>query len=329
MVAFLSWPLVVLVVVVMMMVLAGPTSCGAAGIASDQATDATKVFYNRVPKAASTALRSIISDLARHKRNLKFVSSKVYDDRKRWSREEERANAERINFVFETNFDQHVIYDQHVRYINFTQFGLQQPVYINMVREPAARIVSSYYFARTGDSSKREQVRRKLGEQADWSVDECLAHGDNCTFARNMGGNLMTKFFCGHADVCNRVGPAALEQALYNLEHNYAVVGITERFDDTLALLEATLPHIFRGAVRLRERHGIKKSNRNTRAGPTPNAETIAAIRHSARYDVALYDRAVDLFERRLRKAQQQQQQQQQEQPLKRPSRPRDYDDDD
>lgn len=43
----------------------------------------------------------------------------------------------------------------------------------------------------------------------------------------------------------------ALEQAKYNLVQNYLVVGITEELGDFVAILEATLPRFFRGAVDL------------------------------------------------------------------------------
>ena len=36
-----------------------------------------------------------------------------------------------------------VLYDQHIRYLNFTRFDRAQPTYINMVREPVARAVST------------------------------------------------------------------------------------------------------------------------------------------------------------------------------------------
>ena len=58
------------------------------------------VFYNRVPKAASTSLRSVINTLQK-KNEFHFVSSKVYNDRKRWSAEEEQRNADRINTIFQ------------------------------------------------------------------------------------------------------------------------------------------------------------------------------------------------------------------------------------
>lgn len=62
------------------------------------------------------------------------------------------------------------------------------------------------YFARTGDHSKRESIRRQLGEKADWSINECVANEKECEFLHHPGTfNLMTSFFCGHDPVCQRV----------------------------------------------------------------------------------------------------------------------------
>ena len=43
----------------------------------------------------------------------------------------------------------------------------------------------------------------------------------------------------------------ALEMAKHNLANNYLVVGITEELADFVAILEATLPRYFTGALEL------------------------------------------------------------------------------
>ena len=43
----------------------------------------------------------------------------------------------------------------------------------------------------------------------------------------------------------------ALQQAKHNLVHQYLVVGVTEEMEQLVALLQAALPRVFRGALNL------------------------------------------------------------------------------
>ena len=58
----------------------------------------------------------------------------------------------------------------------------------------------------------------------------------------------MTQFFCGHSEDCVTPSSAAYERALWNLERSFAFVGITERFEDSLRVLEHLLPQFFKVA---------------------------------------------------------------------------------
>ena len=57
---------------------------------------------------------------------------------------------------------------KHHLYTNFTAYGLEEPTWINVAREPVSRFVSSYYFRRFG-FARHEGVRNnrvKAGERA-------------------------------------------------------------------------------------------------------------------------------------------------------------------
>ena len=50
-------------------------------------------------------------------------------------------------------------------------------------------------------------------------------------------------FFCGSALECHQLGNVqALNQAKYNAEMNYAVIGVTEHYQTSFALFEKFLP---------------------------------------------------------------------------------------
>ena len=58
------------------------------------------------------------------------------------------------------------VYIQHQYYVNFTENGQQQPVYINLIRDPVERLISRYYFDRVVISRFRrpENLTEKVGK---------------------------------------------------------------------------------------------------------------------------------------------------------------------
>ena len=54
-------------------------------------------------------------------------------------------------------------------------------------------------------------------------------------------------FFCGHGPECDIFeNPKALEIAKYNVENYYSVVGILEKWQETLQVFESYLPAYFK-----------------------------------------------------------------------------------
>eukprot|EP00730_Choanoeca_flexa_P006325 TRINITY_DN12135_c0_g1_i1.p1 TRINITY_DN12135_c0_g1~~TRINITY_DN12135_c0_g1_i1.p1 ORF type:complete len:304 (+),score=66.48 TRINITY_DN12135_c0_g1_i1:109-1020(+) len=260
------------------------------------------VLNNRTPKAASTSLRTLSLSLQKQNK-FKHVSSRVYDDRDWFTEAEEEKNVERINEIFEHN--RMVVYDQHIRYLNFSKFGWHPPVYINMVRDPAARLVSTYYYGRTGRRSLHNNIREKVGEQADWDINTCVSERpDECSWMQRPAWrfNLMTMMFCGHAPECANVTAKALQTAKHNLENVYFFVGLAEHYEESVQVFEKLLPDFYRGATaKLHSQADLSVQNAHSKADPRPTEATKAKLEHLARLDVLLYKHAVHLFDRKLR----------------------------
>jgi hypothetical protein len=104
---------------------------------------------------------------------------------------------------------------------------LPQPArYITLLRDPVERIVSNYcYILQTPEHFRHEDVVRGKMDVVDYAESEKL-------YLNN-----------GQIQVLAGLGPGApatrdaLRQARCNIEGHFAVVGLAERFDDSLALI--------------------------------------------------------------------------------------------
>ena len=76
---------------------------------------------------------------------------------------------------------------------------------------------------------------------------------------------LQISFFCGMDPLCDEFGSQqALEMAKSNVERYYAVVGVLEKWDDTLRVLENYVPRFFTNARKVyKEMMHNKPQNKN------------------------------------------------------------------
>jgi hypothetical protein len=150
-----------------------------------------------------------------------------------------------------------------------------------MVRHPVDRFVSQFRYDRRNMivSARRHAALLKTGAVTEPSVEawrtkdlsacvlardpECLPRWDT----RPPPGSAWDQpvaYFCGQDPFCTLVGSqAALNQARAVVEAHYAVVGVMEQLDRTLAVLEHRLPRFFRGAS-MTYYHTLQEPHRNT-----------------------------------------------------------------
>ncbi|XP_054711643.1 uronyl 2-sulfotransferase-like [Uloborus diversus] len=208
--------------------------------------DRQRLFYNRVPKCGSTTLYFLIRKLS-SMHHYSHINSKVYD-RKNVDEEEQRRIVKRIK---ET--PPPCSFDRHVFFINFTRFEEEPPIYINIIREPVERIISSYFYRRM----VARQNKTKIKPSAYWlnkKFEHCVLTPDpECTFLKGHNYSvLQLPYFCGQEPQCQYLNdPWALNKAKQNIEQYYAVVGILEQMNVTLQILETVLPQFFGGAFKI------------------------------------------------------------------------------
>lgn len=148
--------------------------------------------------------------------------------------------------------------------------------YVTILRDPVDRVLSQYHLRRTrhGVSLGLDDY---LGTGRDWQVSDG-----------------QTQLLAGRwARDTDRMGDA-LEAAKRNLRGRFAAVGVTERFQDSLAVLRGSL-----GWTRLAAREENVSEGRLRREDLSPS--TLARVLEMNRHDTELHRFATQLLDERLR----------------------------
>lgn len=202
------------------------------------------VVYNKVAKCGSS---SILATTAYLTKNL-GMDYKVYQHPVELRQEKLGKRMSKENAGKEANIiavlPRPALYARHVYYLNFTEFNLTKPIYINMVRDPVDRFVSNFYFDQFG--SFGQNVSKPIHPQ---NINECVLKRLPRCSSKYFLSLYMTRFFCGHDQACNADEKTAVEIAKRNIMTEYTLIGLTEEFENSLILFEKLLPNFFRGAL--------------------------------------------------------------------------------
>uniref|UniRef100_A0A8C4RA49 Uronyl 2-sulfotransferase n=1 Tax=Eptatretus burgeri TaxID=7764 RepID=A0A8C4RA49_EPTBU len=204
----------------------------------------SQVFYNRVGKCGSRTLVQLMRILA-EKNAFTFATSNVHNKTRLHHVEQEELmkNISALKKPF--------LYTRHVHFLDFNRFGMEQPTYINIIRDPISRFLSSYFFRRFGD---RRNEQSHIVRTPNMKMEERLLSIDKCILqsfpeCNNPKIFYIIPYFCGQDPRCREPGIWALTQAKENVMRNYLLVGILEELEDTLLLLQRLLPHYFKNAA--------------------------------------------------------------------------------
>lgn len=110
--------------------------------------------------------------------------------------------------------DEGTFYIRHINWIDFDEFDLPQPIYINLVRDPVERVISWFYYARSSYKNAveyRKSPNKKIKSVA-WykkNFNECVKSGDpECQYVPHTVKDAFPNFkrqslfYCGHHDDC-------------------------------------------------------------------------------------------------------------------------------
>uniref|UniRef100_A0A1A8QAP3 Uronyl-2-sulfotransferase n=1 Tax=Nothobranchius pienaari TaxID=704102 RepID=A0A1A8QAP3_9TELE len=153
------------------------------------------------------------------------------------------------------------LYTRHVHFLNFTRFRIEEPVYINIIRDPINRFLSNYFFRRFGDwRGEQNHLIRTPGMKDDeryLDINVCIL--ENYPECSNPRVFYIIPYFCGQHPQCREPGVWALERAKQNVLDNYLLVGVLEELEDVLLMLERLLPHYFSGVLDIYKSPEYKK----------------------------------------------------------------------
>eukprot|EP00873_Tetraselmis_striata_P003243 jgi/Tetstr1/423507/TSEL_014183.t1 len=290
---------------------------------------APRVFYNRISKAGSTTMLDMLNALQKRNGFTHFhAKHEMYYDRlgRGWN------EATALDF-FKQSRSSPAVYDCHTFFVDFfpspaireRMNGDVSDFYlINVFRNPVQRYRSRYYYSVDPVSKGPTAFIKQRAREADpcgcagLSFNDCVAQAAAANSSCSNNADLSRKasnilYFLSQDDFtayqnvsCNPVASAHLvRKAMAHME-KYAVIGLTERMHDTMALLEQRLPAVFAGAVERLDK-GFVSPARVTQIpghilaqGPLVSAETEAILRANPcnQGEFALWEHAKWLFHR-------------------------------
>uniref|UniRef100_A0A8C9RVM2 Uronyl 2-sulfotransferase n=1 Tax=Scleropages formosus TaxID=113540 RepID=A0A8C9RVM2_SCLFO len=253
----------------------------------------SQVLYNRVGKCGSRTVVLLLRILAeRHRFTL--VSSDIHN-KTRLSKQEQMDLMKNIS-----SLPQPFLYTRHVHFLNFSRFSIEQPVYINIIRDPISRFLSNYFFRRFGDwRGEQNHLIRTPGMKDDeryLDINVCILESyPECSNPRLF---YIIPYFCGQHPQCREPGVWALERAKQNVLEHFLLVGVLEELEDVLLLLERLLPHFFSDVLTIYKSPDYRKMGNltGTVRKHTPSLEALQVLYQRMRYEYEFYNFVQDQF---------------------------------
>jgi len=229
------------------------------GAAADEA-----VIFLHVPKAAGSTLNRLI-ECEYPLFEMYSIDPVFY----RWSwRHLQRLSKKRLGKI--RIFKGHMLFGLHAI--------LPQPTtYITVLREPVDRVLSSFYFMR---SYKLHPLYWKF-KRENWTLEDFVR--------RSPRDNVQCKILAG-VEYAKPFTAEIYEIAKENLLRYFSVVGLSERFEESLALMK------LRFGWKL-QRYSSFNVSRTRLKKADVSSSTLELIEEKNSFDISLYEYAAKLFQ--------------------------------
>lgn len=168
---------------------------------------------------------------------------------------------------------------------------LSQATYITILRNPVDRVISEYYFICRNPDHPAHSVVKEL-RFADYVTSSVLTAQVQNTQTRIISGIGGTYQILGYEKPLTSLD---LKRAKANIKKHYLLVGLFERFDETMVLLKRALGWRMRDIFYRRQNVGNNRPAVDKVAG-----HIINDIERYNQLDFELYEYAKQLFEKRI-----------------------------
>ncbi|XP_026146606.1 uronyl 2-sulfotransferase a [Carassius auratus] len=253
----------------------------------------SQVIYNRVGKCGSRTVVLLLRILA-EKHQFNLVSSDIHN-KTRLTKHEQVDLMRNISTI-----PQPFLYTRHVHFLNFTRFRIEQPVYINIIRDPINRFLSNYFFRRFGDwrGEQNHLIRTPQMKDDERYLDINVCIMENYPECSNPRLFYIVPYFCGQHPQCREPGVWAVERAKQNVIENFLLVGILEELEDVLLLLERLLPHYFSDVLNIYKSPEFWKMGNltGTVKKHMPTLEALQVLYQRMKYEYDFYNFIRDQF---------------------------------
>uniref|UniRef100_A0A2K6MAB7 Uronyl 2-sulfotransferase n=1 Tax=Rhinopithecus bieti TaxID=61621 RepID=A0A2K6MAB7_RHIBE len=244
----------------------------------------SQVVYNRVGKCGSRTVVLLLRILS-EKHGFNLVTSDIHN-KTRLTKNEQMELIKNISTA-----EQPYLFTRHVHFLNFSRFGGDQPVYINIIRDPVNRFLSNYFFRRFGDwrGEQNHMIRTPSMRQ-----EERYLVSQSCCMQKVVSP--LPGEWPLHQG--REPGEWALERAKLNVNENFLLVGILEELEDVLLLLERFLPHYFKGVLSIyKDPEHRKLGNMTVTVKKTvPSPEAVQILYQRMRYEYEFYHYVKEQF---------------------------------
>jgi hypothetical protein len=230
-------------------------------------------FFLHIPRTAGTTLNSILKNAFPPEAILSIYNKDEYEKNRYQSLEFLKSITLIIGHLLLGNTNPPTFYGMPVRVFTF-------------LREPIARLASEYDFLRSWEAN---HLYAFINEN-NVSFREYIRSKERRLFYR--GKNFMTRCISGRNFMDEPYPKEALEYAKETLEKSFTFFGIQERFFESLVMLADILGL---DNILHEKRNALKEEARTCL-----DEEDIALARQTNVADIALYEFALELFDKRI-----------------------------
>lgn len=244
-----------------------------------KASNPFSTIFVHIPKTAGTTLRSIIeSQFADNQLCAIYQGNAIYLEMSEFKNLSEDAKRNYQIFCGHFNFGIHSEIPQPTKYIT-------------ILRDPVERIISLYHHhlkdVRFQTDKNSGPLRRQL-QTGNLSLADFVSSGISL-----QADNCQTRFLSGEGPEFGQCTYAMLAKAKKNLRTHFTVAGLTERFDESLLLIQK--------ALNWQQPYYVKQNISAAHANKEELDEpTLDAIRQYNSLDIELYDFVQELLNEQI-----------------------------